>query len=899
MTAAAGLLPALSLTGAIASFNVLVVAVLFILTLVLFGRRPSTERLLVVAAFGSLALGLGLLALPGPSVWATVGMLVLTLFPYLLLRMVTLFGRLPWYIDAVSIVGWIGTWALVLLPNFSAVEGAAADRAVILVFVSYLVFSVGYASYAFVRGAYRVEGVQRRRMAWAAWGCEAIVAAALVVLIQLLMPETETILGPLGQVSATLSFLFFFVAFTPPPWLLRSWHFEELDRYLREIGRRDSDHGLTHSIHVLCQTADRVVGTEGSLAAVGVGGKPLWVAPSGLPRGFGDRATRAARGLTGHRSPTFVTRESDPSVRALLDEMGTPTAAVAPIGEDSDRQGVLVVPLPRRPMFLSETLALLQRLGEHAALALREQKHVEERERLLVRQAQKEREVLHREAQAYEEANRVKSQFLANMSHEFRTPLNSILGFARILDRVGDLEDRQQEFVGDILRSAQHLNRLVNDVLDLAKVEAGRLELEPEDLDLEMQCQEVAGVLRQAAADKGHVVTVEVDESVRMVRLDPTRLTQVLYNYLSNAIKFTPEGGHIQVRATPEAGHAVRIEVEDDGVGISRKNQARLFREFEQLELGAAKRHQGTGLGLALVRHLVEAQGGSVGVSSKPGQGSVFHAVLPRDAGPGPQIAQSPLRAGPRVLVVEDDATDRAWMVRTLTEAGYAVDTAGGVRDAARRLRHATYDALVLDLLLPDGYGRDVLDILETEHSAGSVPVVVVSVVPEHEAALGFRVQGYLHKPCSPRLLRSALEGAGIGAHVERPVLVVQDDPKFLKSVSRHVQRRGYRLLAARSPQQAMEQAEQETPSVVVLDLSLAEAGALEFLKRFRSEPRFAAVPVVLCAPQGSPRTLDRALRQAVEQVVTRSGGGAHRLLRVLDEALRSRRREEVNPHAG
>jgi signal transduction histidine kinase len=246
-----------------------------------------------------------------------------------------------------------------------------------------------------------------------------------------------------------------------------------------------------------------------------------------------------------------------------------------------------------------------------------------------------ERERAHRleiQNAAIHEANRLKSEFLAAMSHELRTPLNTIIGFSELVfyGRVAPDSPEHHEFVGDILTSSRHLLQLLNDVLDLAKIEAGKLEFRPERVVVESVIGEVTSLLRTLSLQKRIRVQVEADRSIEVVVLDPARFKQVLYNYLSNALKFTPEGGSVVVRTSPESPASFRLEVEDSGIGIAPENVQRLFLEFEQIDVGAT-RPQGTGLGLALTRRIVEAQGGTVGVRSDPGRGSVFHAVLPRE----------------------------------------------------------------------------------------------------------------------------------------------------------------------------------------------------------------------------------------------------------------------------
>ncbi|HUJ29622.1 MAG TPA: CHASE domain-containing protein [Myxococcales bacterium] len=243
-------------------------------------------------------------------------------------------------------------------------------------------------------------------------------------------------------------------------------------------------------------------------------------------------------------------------------------------------------------------------------------------------------EKLQRENEQILEASRLKSEFLANMSHELRTPLNAIIGFTQMMadGELGAVSDIQKESMEDVLLSSRHLLQLINDVLDLAKVESGKLEFHPREVRLEELVAEVVSTLGAPLADKRLRVDVQVDAALGTVSADEVRLKQVLYNYLSNSIKFSPPEADIAVRARPEGDGAFRLEVEDHGIGIQDDDLGKLFVTFQQLDSGSAKKHPGTGLGLALTRRLVEAQGGSVGVKSTFGSGSVFHVVLPRKA---------------------------------------------------------------------------------------------------------------------------------------------------------------------------------------------------------------------------------------------------------------------------
>jgi len=419
------------------------------------------------------------------------------------------------------------------------------------------------------------------------------------------------------------------------------------------------------------------------------------------------------------------------------------------------------VPVETRVIRLPTTNAQLARISI-----------VDLRERLKVQEIARRTTELENQNRRIQEANRLKSEFLANMSHELRTPLNAIIGFAELLHdgHVEPSTPQHTEFLGDILTSGRHLLQLINDVLDLAKVESGKLVFKPEPVDPGRVVGEVVAILRTTAATKRIRIDVFVDPSLGQVTIDPGRFKQVAYNYLSNALKFTPEGGRVTLRLRPD-GDAFLFEVEDTGIGIAPADVGKLFVEFQQLEPGTGKRHQGTGLGLALTKRLVEAQGGSVDVRSTPGSGSVFSASLPRMA--RRQTETQPVRKLPapagarRVLVVEDDVSDQAMLVTTLANAGYAVETASTGAEALTRWHAQRFDAATIDLLLPDMSGLDLLAALHGDGRKSNIPIIVVTVVPDAKVVAGFAVHDILHKPLDQQSLLASLSRAGVQSRPE------------------------------------------------------------------------------------------------------------------------------------
>ncbi len=498
---------------------------------------------------------------------------------------------------------------------------------------------------------------------------------------------------------------------------------------------------------------------------------------------------------------------------------------------------------------------------------------------------------LEQQAEELTRASAYKSQFLANMSHELRTPLNAIIGFAELLhdEEVGPLEAQQKEFLGDVLRSGRHLLQLINDVLDLSKVEAGKLDFRPERVKPGKLVSEVLAILRTTAATRRVRVQARVDPALGELIVDPGRLKQVLYNYLSNALKFTPERGNVSVRVTADGEHDFRLEVEDTGRGIAPEDLSRLFVEFQQIHDGSDKRYGGTGLGLALTKRLVEAQGGSVGVRSTLGQGSTFHAVLPRrsrEPEAAPDIRPAVARGdAPAVLVIEDDPGDQVRLVEILSGAGYSVQPAATGAAALELCKTRSFDAITLDLLLPDMSGLEVLKGIRAEGANQEVPVIVVTVVAERDAIAGFAVQDVLPKPIDAAALLSALTRAGVPPNGPGTILVVDDDPSSIKLVSTTLKQLGYRTRCARNGASALHSLRESLPTAVILDLVMPGMNGFEFLEHLRQEPAGRRVPVIVWTVKDLSQEERRFLRESAHAVVSKGEGGS-RVLAELEAAV-------------
>jgi CheY-like chemotaxis protein len=297
---------------------------------------------------------------------------------------------------------------------------------------------------------------------------------------------------------------------------------------------------------------------------------------------------------------------------------------------------------------------------------------------------------------------------------------------------------------------------LINGVLDLSKIEAGRMESRPEPVSLPGVVREVTGILSPLAGEKSIRIETSLDPELEEVTTDPSHLKQVVYNYLSNAIKFTDIGGLVSVTTQREGQKEFRLAVTDTGIGISPAGIEKLFVEFQQLDGGDAKRHSGTGLGLALTKRIVEAGGGRVGVRSEPGKGSTFYAVLPRMATQAERFT-----ALASVLVIEDEKSQGRVLRRALEKAGYRVDTASSCHEAITKCRAQKFDAITLDILLPDGQGLHLVEpIRETVNS--TTPIIVVSALAEEDIKSPAKVQCYLRKPVDLTYLLQVLRENGV-----------------------------------------------------------------------------------------------------------------------------------------
>ncbi len=490
-----------------------------------------------------------------------------------------------------------------------------------------------------------------------------------------------------------------------------------------------------------------------------------------------------------------------------------------------------------------------------------------------------------------QEANRLKSQFLANMSHELRTPLTAIIGFADLLQMGAVPQDAPQHqiFLGHIGSSGRHLLRLINDVLDLSKVESGKLEFFPESFDLSVLVKEVQEILHNAIQRKHLRVVADIEPSLGNLVLDPSRLKQVLYNYLSNAIKFTPSGGLITVRAGASGARHFRLEVEDSGVGIAALDLPRLFTAYQQLDTGSTKKYEGSGLGLALSRRLVMAQCGSVGVRSTLGTGSVFHLVLNRIHGTDEvQFAEAEDRLATlidhRLLVIHDGRDDPPQLVPGLTAAGFRVDAVASGEQAVQCAHHRAYDAITLGLLLPDQCGLEVLRRIRHGGLSRRCPVVGMTMRANAGTAATFAIADVLGKPIRTDEIVSAMARFRLPGTSPTNVMVIDDDPLALDLMRATLKAIGIDAVCMLDGREALRELDQHRPDAIILDLVMPEFDGFAVLDALQQLPAWRDTPVFIWTSMALTDADYSSLGHSARAILSKRGGSLDATL----DALRS-----------
>jgi len=593
-------------------------------------------------------------------------------------------------------------------------------------------------------------------------------------------------------------------------------------------------------------------------------------------------------------------------IAAGLFETQPAALIIQPVSYRDKVLGVLV--LASSKALMESDGHFIERLAGQLGMAMNSLEQYEDMVTISEELKQKSSEIIEKNEQL-ELANRMKSEFLANMSHELRTPLNAIIGFSEVLKDgvMGDLSDEQAEYVGDIFTSGQHLLALINDILDLSKIEAGKMELDIEHVDLPELLDNSLAIIREKAAAHRIELDLDVAKDVASCALDGRKLKQMIYNLLSNAVKFTPDGGRISLStrlidgkgllsvpsgepaplSTPEKLDMdfVEISVRDTGIGISKQDQEKLFQSFVQADSSLSRKYEGTGLGLVMIKRLAELHGGSVGFVSEPDKGSTFTVWLPyhksaaqaaKASSSLPSMTETSLDgSGLSVLIIDDEDNAAELLRLTLENNGYRTSRASSAEQALQILPDIKPDLITLDVMLPGMDGLEFLDELKKMKAYRHIPVVIVSIVADEKKGFSLGASGVLSKPVRKPDLLDVLQKVRQqhwGDKETARILVVDDDPKAVKLVSRHLESAGFTADKAYGGAEAIALARTDKPDLLILDLMMPEVSGFDVVTALNTDSRTREIPIIILTARDVSSEDRQKLNSDVVAIVEKSG---------------------------
>ncbi len=713
------------------------------------------------------------------------------------------------------------------------------------------------------RGLPAVQAWRLRSLSLGFGGLVALLIFAISVGLLIRQPVIQVI----TELVALAIIPLLYASFAPPSWLRRQWRAEEeegLRSFMEDLLVSDDD-----------ALANRAL--EWALRLVGGGAGALFD-PNGKPTTSHGLDVKHVAELSSHLSSM---REG---VRRIAIAGQERNAMYVPVRGLTTAGTLVVLAGPFTPGFGGDEVTRMQQLMSAFVTAL-------DRRHLITQ--------LEQTNNALVEANRHKSVFLANMSHELRTPLNAIIGFSELLTDAqdGQFDDAtRKRFLSQILTSGRHLLGLINDILDLSKVEAGQMELRLQTVSVAESVDQVVRIVEPLVVKKGITLKANV-AGTGDVLADAGKVKQMLLNLVSNAIKFTPEGGTVTISAVrlPET---VEISVADTGIGIAEPDQKTIFQEFHQVDFGPGRKHEGTGLGLALTRRFALLHGGEVRVSSRLNKGSVFTLSLPVRAGVKPTAAPAPARPGnghapgPLVLVVEDDPAAAELMTRQLAAAGYRTEVARTGTHALKLARELQPAAITLDIILPEVDGWEVITRLKSDESTSGIPIVVVTVVDNPELGLALGALDYFVKPVDTGALLKRLNSFDfkrISGKDEVRVLVVDDDPANRTWLTEALEPAGFTVLSASGGREGIELAKSERPDCVLLDLMMPEVTGFDVVEALRADELTRGTPIMVVTAMSLTEADKRLLNGRVSEILSRGSVGTSDIVGLLKRVVAQR----------
>ncbi len=500
-----------------------------------------------------------------------------------------------------------------------------------------------------------------------------------------------------------------------------------------------------------------------------------------------------------------------------------------------------------------------------------------------------------------EAANLAKSQFIANMSHELRTPLNAIIGYSEMLQE--DAQDLgEEDFVDDLTKiqsAGQHLLGLINDVLDISKIEAGKMEIYSETFDLAFMLHEVVSTVQPLITQNNNTLQTQYSDNLGNMHADLTKIRQSLLNLLSNASKFTERGiiTLIVTRHVEENPQWIEFSIKDNGIGMTEEQSQKLFQAFTQADASTTRKYGGTGLGLVITKRFTEMMGGTISVESESGQGSTFNLCLPAivvstDSTPlSKKESTSHQKASSGsgiVLVIDDDPTVRDLFKNDLSKQGYQVVVANNGDEGLRLARQLQPEAITLDVMMPGMDGWMVLSALKADPILADIPVIMASIIEDHKLGYSLGAADYLIKPINRQQLVTVLDKYHINSQAEHHLMIVEDDQNTQEMIETLLKKAGLQSTIAKNGRIALEKMVEKQPDLILLDLMMPEMDGFEFAAHLREHEQWCKIPVIVLTAKTLTQEEHEQLNKNVQTVFQKGAYHQDKLLKEIRELLKN-----------